>query len=96
MQSLPVEELAQAFTTFNAYAGTYTVSGNTVTHQIKIASIPNRVGTTLVRTFTLNESRLTLVTPPVLSDGVEAVFELLWERIILLLTSPQSVLSIAR
>ncbi|MBW4429956.1 MAG: lipocalin-like domain-containing protein [Nostoc desertorum CM1-VF14] len=58
------------------------LSGNTVTHQIKIASIPNRVGTTLVRTFTLNESRLTLVTPPVLSDGVEAVFELLWERII--------------
>jgi Lipocalin-like domain len=82
MQSLPVEELAQAFTTFNAYAGTYTLSGNTVTHQIEIASIPNRVGTTLVRTFTLNESRLTLVTPPVLSDGVEAVFELLWERII--------------
>jgi hypothetical protein len=30
----------------------------------------------------INESRLTLVTPPVLSDGVEAVFELLWERII--------------
>jgi len=57
------------------------LSGNTVTHQIKIASIPNRVGTTLVRTFTLNESRLTLVTLPVLSDGVEAVFELLWERI---------------
>jgi hypothetical protein len=82
MQSLPAEELAQAFTTFNAYAGTYTLSGNTVTHQIKIASIPNRVGTTLVRTFTLNESRLTLVTPPVLSDGVEAVFELLWERTI--------------
>jgi hypothetical protein len=81
MQSLPVEELAQAFTTFNAYAGTYTLSGNTVTHQIKIASIPNRVGTTLVRTFTLSESRVTLSTPPVLSDGVETVFELVWERI---------------
>ncbi len=81
MQSLPVEELAQAFTTFNAYAGTYTLSGNTVIHQIEIASIPNRVGTTLVRTFTLSESRLTLKTPPVLSDGVETVFELVWERI---------------
>ena len=81
MQSLPVEELAQAFTTFNAYAGTYTLSGNTVIHQIEIASIPNRVGTTLVRTFTLSENRLTLSTPPVLSDGVETVFELVWERI---------------
>jgi hypothetical protein len=81
MQSLPVEELAQAFTTFNAYAGTYTLSGNTLIHQIEIASIPNRVGTTLVRTFTLSENRLTLKTPPVLSDGVETVFELVWERI---------------
>jgi len=81
MQSLPTEELAQAFTTFNAYAGTYTLSGNTVTHQIEIASIPNRVGTTLVRTFTLSESRLTLKTPLALNDGVETVFELVWERI---------------
>ncbi len=81
MQSLPVEELAQAYTTFNAYAGTYTLSGDTVIHQLEIASIPNRVGTTLVRTFTLSESRLTLLTPPVLSDGVETVFELVWERI---------------
>jgi hypothetical protein len=81
MQSLPVEELAQAFTTFNAYAGTYILSGDTVIHQIEIASIPNRVGTTLIRTFTLSESRVTLSTPPVLSHGVETVFELVWERI---------------
>ncbi len=81
MQSLPVEELAQAFTTFNAYVGTYTLSGNTVTHQIETASIPNRVGTALVRTFTLNGSQVTLSTPPVLNDGVETVFELVWERV---------------
>ncbi len=81
MQSLPVEELAQAFTTFNAYAGTYTLSDNTVTHQIEIALIPNRIGTTLVRTFTLSENQVTLLTPPVLSDGVEKVFALVWERI---------------
>ncbi|MBW4491019.1 MAG: lipocalin-like domain-containing protein [Trichocoleus desertorum ATA4-8-CV12] len=80
MQSLPVEDLAQAFTTFNAYAGTYVLSGNTVTHQIEIASIPNRVGTTLVRTLTLSENQVTLRTPPVLSHGVETVFELVWER----------------
>ncbi|MBD2066419.1 lipocalin-like domain-containing protein [Leptolyngbya sp. FACHB-671] len=81
MHALPVEELAQAFTTFSAYAGTYTLSGNTVTHQLEIASIPNRVGTALVRTFTLSESQVTLRTSPVLTDGVETVFELVWERI---------------
>jgi len=32
----------------------------------------------LVRTFTLSESRVTLSTPPVLSGGVETVFELVW------------------
>lgn len=81
MQSLPAEELAQAFTTFNAYAGTYTLSGNIVHHRIEIASIPNRVGTALVRTFTLSESQVTLRTSPVSTDGVETVFELVWERI---------------
>ena len=80
MQSLPAKELAQAFTTFNAYAGTYTLNGNTVTHHIEIASIPNRVGKTLIRTFTLSENRVTLRTPSVVSNGVEAVFELMWER----------------
>lgn len=81
MQSLPVEELAHAFTTFSAYAGTYTLSGNTVAHHIEIASIPNRVSTTLVRTFTLNENQVALRTSPVLSNGAEIVFELVWERI---------------
>lgn len=81
MQSLSTKELAQAFTTFNAYAGTYTLSHNTVTHHIEIASIPNRVGTSLVRTFTLSENQITLRTPPVLNDGIETVFELVWERI---------------
>ncbi|NJR49817.1 MAG: lipocalin-like domain-containing protein [Leptolyngbyaceae cyanobacterium CSU_1_3] len=81
MQSLPAEELAQAFTTFNAYAGTYTLSGNTVTHHIEIASIPNRVSTTLVRTFLLTSNQVTLRTLPALNDGVEKAFELVWERV---------------
>lgn len=81
MQSLSTKEPAQAFTTFNAYAGAYTLSNNTVTHHIEIASILNRVGTSLVRTFTLSENQITLRTPPVLNDGIETVFELVWECI---------------
>ncbi|KAM3102381.1 lipocalin-like domain-containing protein [Phormidesmis sp. 146-12] len=80
IQSIPVEELAQAFTTFNAYAGTYTLNGNTVIHQVEIASIPNRVGTTLIRTFILTENQVALRTPPVMSDSIEQCFELVWER----------------
>lgn len=81
MQLVPVTELAQAFTSFNAYAGTYKLNGNTVTHHIEIALIPNRVDTDLVRTFSLNGDRVTLKTPPTLSDGVSKVFELVWERV---------------
>jgi Lipocalin-like domain len=81
IQFLSMEECAQAFATFNAYAGTYTVEGNTVTHQIEVASIPNRVGTTLVRTFTLNEDQVTLNTQPAFDDGIETVFELVWKRV---------------
>lgn len=81
IQLVPVAELAQAFTSFNAYAGTYELNGNTVIHHIEIASIPNRVGTDLVRTFNLNGDRVSLKTPPTLSDGVLKVFELVWERV---------------
>ncbi|MBW4624453.1 MAG: lipocalin-like domain-containing protein [Brasilonema octagenarum HA4186-MV1] len=81
IRSLPTEECVQAFSTFNAYAGTYTLDGNTVTHHVEIASIPNRVGKDLVRTFTLNGNRVTLKTPPTNTDGVLKVFEVVWERV---------------
>ncbi|MGH2414628.1 MAG: lipocalin-like domain-containing protein [Microcystaceae cyanobacterium] len=81
IRSLPTEECVQAFSTFNAYAGTYTLNENTVTHHVEIASIPNRVGKDLVRTFTLNGNRVTLKTPPTETDGVLKVFELVWERV---------------
>jgi Lipocalin-like domain len=81
MSAVPIEELAQAFTSFNAYAGTYTLNGNTVSHHLTLASIPNRVGTTLIRTFTISGDRITLRTPETINDGVEMVFELVWERL---------------
>ncbi|MBN3959475.1 lipocalin-like domain-containing protein [Nostoc sp. NMS8] len=76
-----IEERAQAFSTFSAYAGTYSVSDNIVTHHVEIASIPNRVGTDLIRTFRLFENQVTLKTLPTMSNGVSKVFELVWQRI---------------
>lgn len=81
IHSLPAQECVQAFSTFNAYAGTYTLNGNTVTHHVEVASIPNRIGKDLVRSFTLNGNRVTLTTPPTKSDGVMKVFELVWELV---------------
>ena len=81
IHSVPVEERAQAFTTFNAYAGTYTINENTVTHHVEVASMPNRIGQNLTRVFTLNGNRIKLKTPPSKSDDVPKIFELVWERV---------------
>jgi hypothetical protein len=81
MSAVAIEELAHALTSFNAYAGTYTLDGNIVSHHLTLASIPNRVGATLVRTFTISENRLILRTPATQSDGVLTVFELTWEKL---------------
>jgi hypothetical protein len=81
MNALPIEDLAHSFTSFNAYAGTYILNGNTVIHQIAIASIPNRVGKTLIRTFAIDGDRIVLRTPETIVDGTAKVFELTWERV---------------
>lgn len=81
IHSVPIEERAQAFSSFNSYAGSYTLDGNKVIHHVEIASIPNRVGQSLIRSFKLDGNRVTLKTPPSKSDDVPKVFELVWERI---------------
>lgn len=81
IHSVPIEERAQAFSTFNSYAGSYTLDGDKVIHHVEIASIPNRIGKNLTRTFKLDGNRITITTPPSKSDNVPKVFELVWERI---------------
>ena len=81
LESVPAEELAQAFASFSAYAGTYTLHGDHVHHHLVTASLPNRVGTTLVRQFSLSDDCLTLRTPALMKDGTPRVFELVWERL---------------
>lgn len=81
IHSVPIEERAEAFSTFNSYAGSYTVDGEKVIHHVEIASIPNRIGKSLTRNFKLNGNRITLKTPPSRSDDIPKIFELTWERI---------------
>src|SRR5258708_32603783 len=71
-----VEERAAAFSSFTAYAGRYTFEGDNVIHHVEIASIPNWVGTDLVRFVTLQGDRITLRTPPTVTSGVSQSLEL--------------------
>jgi len=75
------EERSAAFSTFIAYAGTYTVEAQRVIHHVQVASLQNRVGTDQVRTIVkLEGERLILRTPLLLKDGQMITEELIWQR----------------
>jgi hypothetical protein len=75
------EEQAEAFKTFFAYAGRYTLSGDKVTHHIEISSIQNYVGRDLVRSIKFQGDQIILVTPPTPVNGKIQTVELIWQRL---------------
>jgi Lipocalin-like domain len=79
--TLGLEEQAEAFKTFLAYAGRYTLGGDKVTHHIEVSSIQNYVGRDLVRSVRFQDDRIILVTPPTLVNGKVQTVELIWQRV---------------
>ena len=79
----PAEERAEAFATMTAYAGSYTLNGNKVTHHIEVSSMPNAVNTDQVRVITnLKGNSLSLRTLTMVNASAEIAYrELVWERI---------------
>jgi hypothetical protein len=75
------EEEAQAFKTFFAYAGRYTVNGEQIIHHVEISSIQNFVGRDMPRTAKLEGDTLTLTTPPTPINGKVQTVELIWQRL---------------
>jgi hypothetical protein len=66
-----IEERAAAFGEASAFVGRYRTEGDVVTYDLVAATYPNWVGTTQVRTFEFDGSRLVLTTPMLLMDGVQ-------------------------
>jgi hypothetical protein len=75
------EEQAEAFKTFLAYAGRYTLNADKVTHHIEISSIQNYVGKNLVRSIKFQGDQIILVTPPTPVNGKVQTVELIWQRV---------------
>jgi len=77
----PIEERAEAFSTFGAYAGRYTFADGEVIHHIEVAWAQNLVNTEQVRSVMLQGDRLTL-RGGLAVKGVtyDAGSELVWER----------------
>ena len=75
------EEQAEAFKTFLAYAGSFTLNGDKVTHRIEASSIQNYVDRDLVRSVKFQGNQITLVTPPTPVNGKLQTIELIWQRL---------------
>ena len=75
------EEQAEAFRTFLAYAGRYTLTDDKVIHFVEISSIQNYVGKELVRNIRFQNNHITLVTPPTRINGKIQTVELIWQRL---------------
>ena len=75
------EEQAEAFKTFLAYAGRYTLQKEKVIHHVEIASIQNYVNRDLVRNIKFHEDRIVLTTPPTQINGKLQTVELIWQRL---------------
>jgi hypothetical protein len=78
--SSPASERAEAFATFFAYAGRYSVSGQQVIHHVEISSVQNWVNTDMVRLVKFDGERITLRTPPLSVGGTTQTTDLVWER----------------
>jgi hypothetical protein len=76
-----LQEQAEAFKTFLAYAGTYTLSGDKVTHHVAVSSIQNYVDRDLVRSIKFQDDRIVLITPPTKMNGKLQIVELIWQRL---------------
>lgn len=75
-------EMITLYKSMVAYAGTYTVDGNQVTHHVDASQDARTTGTKLIRFFTLSDGLLTLTTAPGPNrwDGRMSIHTLVWEK----------------
>lgn len=72
---------ADAYSSYLAYFGTYTVQGETVVHDIDSSLFPNWSSEQQIRPLAFEHDELILKTPPMpLADGTTVVNELAWSR----------------
>jgi hypothetical protein len=75
------QEQAEAFKSFFAYAGHYTLKDDQVIHHIEISSVQNYVTQHLVRTVRFEGDEIVLTTPPTVVNGRIQQMELIWRRL---------------
>jgi hypothetical protein len=81
---VPTPSEAEAlFKSFLGYAGTYSISGTTITHHVELSWNEAWTGTDQVRTFSFEGDRVTLATEASADPihGIVGVRRLVWEKV---------------
>lgn len=80
VQPTDEKQVAQLFFNMSAYAGTYTVEGDTVVHHVEVAWLPNWVGSNQPRQAKLEGDMLTIRTQPIRNglDDKDYIYILVW------------------
>lgn len=73
-------EIDRAARHYFAYAGTYELDGDAVIYHIEVSLMPNWVGKTERRFWSISGHTLTTETPPLLVGGKMQVSTLVWRR----------------
>ena len=73
-------EIDLAARQYFAYAGTYAVDGHAVVYRIDVSLMPNWVGKTERRFWSVSGDTLTITTPELLVGGKMQVSTLVWQR----------------
>jgi hypothetical protein len=77
-----LEQREQLFQTLAAYAGTYSVSGSSVQHDIDVSWNETWTGTSVTRDIAFKNGMLVLTSRPMLDrDGKTVVLTAIWDRI---------------
>jgi hypothetical protein len=82
--AVPTPQEAEAlFKSFLGYAGTYSITGNTITHHVDVSWNESWTGTDQVRTFSFAGNRVTLATEASADPihGIVGVRRLVWEKV---------------
>lgn len=80
---MPEQEQAQAYTSYTAYYGRYTIDENdqSVVHHVEGSLNPRNIGNAMKRFVEVSQDRLSLNTFATGPDGKERVTLRMWERV---------------
>lgn len=75
------DQREQLYKSYWAYAGTYTLKGNTIEHHVETSLNETWTGTTVTRDISYDGTRLILTTRPQLNlEGRTVIITLIWEK----------------